>query len=297
MTSVPTIALHDIATGLRTAGEMLWQTLWALVLGFGISGALQAFVPRRTIESRLGDHRPAAVARASLYGAASSSCSYAAAAVARSLRQRGADSVTATIFMVASTNLVVELGIVLLVLIGWQFAVADIVGGLLMIVLLALVGSVALGAAAGPPAPAPEAGDVDDERWWQRARTRQGWSDAVGYAIGDLVMLRRELAVGYLVAGFLAALVPSGAWQAAFLHGHGVWTAVENAVVGPAIAVVSFVCSVGNVPLAAALWHGGIGFGGVVAFVLADLVSCRYSSSTAATTVAGSPSASWWPCG
>lgn len=289
----------DVGHSLREAGFMAWDTLWALVLGFALSGAVQAFVPRDTVRRKLGDHRPASVVRASAYGMASSSCSYAASAMARSLVAGGADMVTSMVFMVASTNLVVELGIVLAVLIGWQFVAAEAVGGIIMIGLLAVLGglwlrgralagararverSSAAGPADGQPAgrsapPGPALGDhqpATGRSGRQRLRTAAGWADAAGYMLGDLTMLRRELVLGFVAAGFLTELVPAHVWADAFLRGHGVWTTVENAVVGPLVALVSCVCSVGNVPLAAALWHGGVAFAGVVAFVFADLVS------------------------
>jgi YHS domain-containing protein/uncharacterized membrane protein YraQ (UPF0718 family) len=275
-------ALGDIGRSIREAANMFWVTLWALVLGFGLSGAVQAFVSRESMQRHLGDLRPAAVARASLYGMASSSCSYAASAMARSLFARGADYLASMVFMFASTNLVVELGIVLAVLIGWQFVAAEFIGGVIMIVLLVTFGGLwlrgrALESArarvqAGAGAAQGGDGDVEGDRW-RRIRTPAGWADAAGYTMSDLTMLRKEIVIGFLIAGFLATLVPSWAWSDLFITGHGFWTSLENALVGPLVALLSFVCSVGNVPLAAALWKGGISFGGVVAFVFADLIT------------------------
>ena len=267
---------------------MLWQTLWALVLGFGLSGAVQAFVSRDAMQRRLGNHGPGAVLRASAYGMASSSCSYAAAATSRALVVQGADFLAALVYMFASTNLVVELGIVLLVLIGWQFLVAEFVGGAVMIVLLVLLGSLWLRgrtiAEARRVAEAAAGGHDHDHchgggpavatgTWGRRVRSLDGWSEAAGHALDDLRMLRRELVIGFVVAGLLTVAVPTHVWSDVFIRGHGFWTSLENAVVGPFVALVSFVCSIGNVPLAAALWKGGSSFGGVVAFVFADLVT------------------------
>jgi uncharacterized protein len=279
--------MNLLLDGLREGFFMFWETVWALVLGFAISGAVQAFVSREEMRRALGDHRPVTVLRASGLGAVSSSCSYAATAMAKSLFQKGADFLTAMVFMFASTNLVLELGIVLVILLGWQFAAAEFVGGPIMIALLVLVGARVLRPALVERARrrlrSGQAGGRDGHDhgqaaarqgpWRKRLRSRAGWADAAGYTIADLTMLRRELVVGYLVAGFLAALVPTGVWDAVFWHGHGVWTSVENVLVGPFIAVISFVCSIGNVPMAAALWHGGISFGGVVSFVFADLIT------------------------
>ena len=277
MTGAPLAASALVWAGrsLREAFFMFWETLWPLVLGFGLSGAVQAFVPHEQMERVLGDHRPATLARASGFGMVSSSCSYAASAMAKSLFAKGADFVTAIVFMIASTNLVVELGIVLVVLMGWQFAAAEFVGGPIMIVLFALAGGwwfsrrdtdAARDALAGPP-------DDHGEHVRPSLRSKAAWSDAAGYAVSDLTMLRRELVIGYVVAGLLTVLVPVHVWNSVFVHGHGTWTSLENVIVGPFVAVVSFVCSIGNVPLAAALWKGGISFGGVVSFVFADLIT------------------------
>jgi len=269
------VSLGDIGNSLREAFFMFWETLWALVLGFTLSGAVQAFVSKRQMQRVMGDHAPAAVARASAFGMVSSSCSYAATAMAKSLFQKGADFTTAMIFMFASTNLVVELGIVLLVLMGWQFALAEFIGGPIMIIGLALVGGAVFSPRLVRAARArlDPTGVTREHDHAGSITNRAGWSDAAAFTIADIKMLRRELVVGYLVAGFLTILVPIGWWNDVFLHGHGFGTTVENVVLGPFIAVISFVCSIGNVPMAAALWHGGIGFGGVVSFIFADLIT------------------------
>jgi uncharacterized protein len=275
MAFVAVISLADIGDSLREAFFMFWETLWALALGFTLSGAVQAFVSKRQMQRVMGDHRPPAVARASAFGMVSSSCSYAATAMAKSLFQKGADFTTAMIFMFASTNLVVELGIVLLVLMGWQFALAEFVGGPIMIVGLAVVGGFVFSprlvrAARARLEPGGSAGEHEHA---DSTSDKAGWSDAARFAMSDIRMLRRELVIGYVVAGFLTMLVPMEWWSDVFLHGHGFWTTLENVVLGPFIAVISFVCSIGNVPMAAALWHGGIGFGGVVSFIFADLIT------------------------
>ncbi|MHB8507555.1 MAG: permease [Candidatus Dormibacteria bacterium] len=281
--------LVAVLQSLRMAFFMFWDTLWPLVFGFGLSGAVQAFVSRDEMRRLMGDHRPRAIARASLFGAASSSCSYAASAMAKSLFQKGADFTTAMIFMIASTNLVLELGLVLWILIGWQFALSEYVGGVIMIALMAGLARFFLkpalvevararlagggGGMSGHEAHAAMAEERRHLPWARRIRSRAGWADAASYTMADLIMLRQELLIGYVVAGFLAVLVPNSLWNVVFFHGHGFWTSLENVVVGPFIAVISFVCSIGNVPLAAALWKGGISFGGVVSFIFADLIS------------------------
>lgn len=280
----PARVFTDIGHSLREAFYMFWETLWALVLGFGLSGAVQAFVSREAMQRHLGDGRPAAISRATVYGIVSSSCSYAASAMARSLFAKGADFVASMVFMFASTNLVIELGIVLVVLMGWQFLAAQFVGGAIMVVLLALFGGLwfrgrALSEAAAASAKKDDAGHHQDpglsqqSGWKAKVTSKAGWSDAAGYTISDLTMLRKEMVIGFTVAGFLAVLVPSHVWNDVFVHGHGFWTSLENVVVGPLVAIISFVCSIGNVPLAAALWKGGITFGGVVSFIFADLIT------------------------
>ncbi len=299
-------ALVTVGDSLREAFFMFWETLWALVLGFGLAGAVQAFVSRGQMQRVMGHRGPAALTRSSLLGMASSSCSYAASALAKSLFQRGADFTAAMVFMFASTNLVAELGIVLWLLIGWQFTLAEFVGGAIMIVLLGVLvprlvprrlvtaarerldrdaadrdatdhGRAGEGARGGrQPGGHERAGQRppdEGDSLARRLRQRSRWADAAGYTISDLTMLRREIIIGFVVAGFAAVAVPAGFWNAVFLHGHGPLTMIENAIVGPFVAIISFVCSVGNVPLAAALWHDGISFGGVVAFIFADLIS------------------------
>jgi uncharacterized protein len=280
--------LGDIGRSLREAFFMFWETLWPLVLGFGLAGAVQAFVSRDAMRQKLGDHGPRAIVRASGYGMASSSCSYAASAMAKSLFVKGADYIAAMVFMFASTNLVIELGIVLIVLMGWQFAVSEFVGGIIMIVLLATLGALWLrGRLVVQARERLQSAEENEEHQHglavedgaeqpplkTRLKSMAGWADSATYTMSDLTMLRRELVIGYAVAGFLAVLVPTSVWQAVFISGHGFWTTIENAIVGPFIAIISFVCSIGNVPLAAALWKGGISFGGVIAFIFADLIA------------------------
>jgi uncharacterized membrane protein YraQ (UPF0718 family)/YHS domain-containing protein len=277
----------DIGRSLREGFFMFWETLWPLILGFGLSGAVQAFVSRSAMQQKLGTHHPSAVVRASAFGMVSSSCSYAASAMAKSIFVKGADFIAAMVFMFASTNLVIELGVVLVVLMGWQFAVSEFIGGIIMICLLASVGALWLrGRHVVEARERLTEAELDSEHQHgpidaadqkeplsTQLRSKVRWADSATYTMSDLTMLRRELLIGYVVAGFLAVLVPTSVWQAVFVSGHGFWTSVENAIVGPFIAIISFVCSVGNVPLAAALWKGGISFGGVISFIFADLIA------------------------
>src|SRR4029078_9806994 len=238
-------------------------------------------VTRSEMEKRLGRRGTREITRATLFGAASSSCSYAASAMAKTLFQRGADFVSSMVFMFASTNLVIELGIVLWALMGWEFALAEFVGGAIMIVLFVLLARVVLKRRETEAARARVGNGGGHEHdagstrgsWRERLRSPAGWADAASYTFADAKMLRKEMAAASLVAGFLTVLVPVSFWNSIFLTGHGFWTSLQNVIVGPFIAIISFVCSVGNVPLAAALWHGGISFGGVISFIFADLIT------------------------
>jgi len=247
---------------------MLFHTFWALILGFTLSGAVQAFASRKKMREQLGDDSFKSVFKASLFGIISSSCSYSASALAKSLFSKGANFTSSMVFMFASTNLVIELGLVLWIMMGWQFAVAEFFGGAIMIILLKLLIPRLI------PATLIESSRKGLEKPVTVNSTRKAnWHDAAGYTIGDFKMLRYELIIGFLVAGLAAKLVPASFWNALFISGNGILTTIQNVIIGPVIAFISFVCSVGNIPLAATLWHGGISFGGTIAFIFADLIA------------------------
>lgn len=269
---------HGLGDGLKEAGAMLWITWWPLVFGFTLSGLVQSLLPRDALRAQLGTTTAKSVAKASVLGVISSSCSYAASAVARALFARGASWTNSLVFMIASTNLVVELGIVLYLLLGWQFVVAQFVGGALMIALLSFTTHYVFSRRYqdqirirvehdSPPS------RTSTQRWRERARDRENYRLAARFTIGDLTMLRKELLAGFVVAGFIMVDVPIRWWSNFFVSGHGVWTVLENVAVAPLLAVISFVCSVGNIPLAAVLWAHGVAFGGVISFIFADLVT------------------------
>jgi uncharacterized membrane protein YraQ (UPF0718 family) len=271
-----------LGDGLWNAFLMAWQVWWALVLGFLISAIVQAWVPRERIESALSGGGVGPVARATGLGAASSSCSYAAIAIAKSLFQKGASAVSALAFQFASTNLVWELGLVLWILIGWQFALAEYVGGVLMIALMwgLLRLFVSREAEQDARAHAQEA-DTDHQHhmagekrlsFRDRLTSPSAWSDVAHNFRGDWQMLWKEITIGFLLAGYIA-LLGDDFFNGLFLTGSpAAVQVVWGAFIGPLIAVLSFVCSVGNVPLAAVLWSGGISFAGVMAFIFADLI-------------------------
>ena len=274
-------AASQIGTALQDAFLMAWEVWWALVLGFAISAIVQAWVPRRRIETALSGDGPRPLLWATGLGAASSSCSYAAVAIGKSLFQKGASASAALAFQFASTNLVWELGLVLWILIGWQFTVAEYVGGIVMIALMALLLRTFVSPRLEETA-RRHTQDVDAGHLHQAAgaelplRERltsvSAWSDVAHNFRADWQMLWKEITIGFLLAGFVG-LLGNDVFNALFLSdAPGPVAAVENVIAGPLIAVLSFVCSVGNVPLAAVLWSGGISFGGAMAFIFADLI-------------------------
>ena len=280
-------AAHAVEHALALSGSMTWEILWALILGFTLSAVVQAVVRRSTIVALLGDDRPRTLAIAAGLGAASSSCSYAAVALARSLFRKGANFTAAMAFEIGSTNLVMELGIILALLMGWQFTAAEFVGGPLMIVALAVLFRLfvrtRLVDAARRQADRGLAGSMEghaamdmsvqrEGSFWQRLLSREGFTSVAHVFVMEWAAILRDLVVGLLIAGAIAAWVPESFWQHFFFADHPVLSAFWGPIVGPIVAIVSFVCSIGNVPLAAVLWNGGISFGGVVAFIFADLL-------------------------
>jgi len=275
--------LSKIWEGLEMSFLMAYEVWWALVLGFAISAIVQAWVPRQRIEGALSGEGFGPVAKATGLGAASSSCSYAAIAIARSLFAKGASAVTALAFQFASTNLVWELGLVLWVLMGWQFTLAEFVGGIVLIALMAVFlrafVSPRLEERARRHAQQAQAGHHhgDEESdgalsWRDRLTSRTAWAHVGGNFRGDWQMLWKEISIGFLLAGFIG-LLGNDFFNFLFVtDAPPLVRTIENVLVGPIIAVLSFVCSVGNVPLAAVLWSGGISFAGVIAFIFADLI-------------------------
>ncbi len=273
--------LHVLWHGIRDTLLMGWQVWWALVFGFFISAVVQAWVPREQIQSRLGSAGLRPLAEATALGAASSSCSYAAVAIAKSLFQKGASATASLAFQLASTNLVWELGFVLWVLIGWQFTLAEYVGGLVMIALMALLLrrfiSPSLERQAREHAGAADTGHQHHMAGAgmplrERLTSVAAWSDVAHNFRGDWQMLYREIGAGLVISGFVAQ-INQHAFHVLFLSGSpALVRTVWGALIGPVIAMLTFVCSVGNIPLAAVLWSGGISFAGVMSFIFADLV-------------------------
>jgi uncharacterized membrane protein YraQ (UPF0718 family) len=283
-----TVRLLDaLGHALAVAGSMTWEITWSLILGFALSAVVQAVIRRETITRRLGNDRPATLALATGLGAASSSCSYAAVALARSLFRKGASFTAAMVFEIASTNLVIELGIILALLISWQFTAAEFVGGPIMIVLLAVAFRLfvrgRLIEAARRQADRGLAGAMEGHAAmdmsirsggsvWRRLASREGYTSVSHVFVMEWAAVIRDVVIGLLIAGAVGAWVPDSFWRHLFLTGHPLAARLWGPVIGPVISLLSFVCSIGNVPLAGVLWNGGISFGGVVAFIFADLI-------------------------
>jgi hypothetical protein len=278
---------HELWRAFSFAFGMTWEVLWALILGFALSGIVQACVSKAQMRRLMPDDSPHTLAVATGLGAASSSCSYASVALARSLFRKGADFTASMAFQIASTNLVIELGLVMAVLLGWRFVAGEFVGGPLMIVLVAVLfrrflsrrllnearaeaEQGRLGAMEGHAEMDMSAGG--EGSWWRRLRTPAGFTSTADYFVMDWAAVARDVFGGLLIAGALAAWVPNSFWQSLFLEGHPTLAKFWGPLIGPAVAMLSFVCSIGNVPLAAVLWNGGISFGGVLAFIFADLL-------------------------
>ncbi len=267
--------LDAIWLALQTTFFMFWEVLWPLALGFLISAAVEVAVPRQSVVRLLGRDDIRGITFATLFGAASSSCSYAAVAVARSLFRKGATFANAILFEFASTNLVFELGLVLLVLLGWQFVAAEFAGGLLMIAMLAVIFKYTLRArmvdAARAQAEKGVAGRMEGHAAMEHHMADRFTAISHSFYMG-VASVAQDIVLGFLIAGALAAWVPNSFWQRVFLTNDPNLGAVWGPIVGPVISMLSFVCSVGNVPLAAVLWNGGISFGGVISFIFADLI-------------------------
>ncbi|UKY48319.1 permease [Streptomyces inhibens] len=279
--------MSAITHALSIAGSMTWEITWALILGFALSAIVQAVVRKSTVVGLLGDDRPRTLALASALGAASSSCSYAAVALARSLFRKGAHFTAAMAFEIASTNLVVELGVILALLLGWQFTAAEFIGGPVMILLLALLFRLFLreklldrsreqaerGLAGSMEGHAAMDMSVQREGSFAgRLFSGAGFTSTAHVFVMEWAAIIKDLVIGLLIAGAIAAWVPDSFWRSFFFEGHPLAAKLWGPLIGPLVAIASFVCSIGNVPLAVVLWKGGISFGGVVAFIFSDLL-------------------------
>lgn len=279
--------IHALGHALKLAGSMTWEILWALILGFVLSAIVQAIVRRNTITKLLGGDKPKTLVMAAGLGAASSSCSYAAVALARSLWRKGASFTSAMAFEIASTNLVIELGIILALLIAWQFTLAELIAGPLMIIFMAILFRLFLrkklleeahyqtdkGLLGSMEGHASMDMSIKSEgSFWTRLGSAEGFTSVSHIFVMEWAAVLRDIIGGLLIAGAVGAWVPNSFWQKFFLTSHPLLSKLWGPLIGPLVSVVSFVCSIGNVPLAGILWNGGISFGGVVSFIFADLI-------------------------
>jgi len=274
--------IPKIGEALLMAFGMFWKTGWSLVLGFFISAVLQAVVSKGRMREALGREGVKEIALATILGAASSSCSYASAAISRTLFKKGAALIPSLAFLFASTNLVIELGIILYLLLGWQFMLGEWIGGVVLIVIMSVLVRLTYPqrlvekARQHPEAAAGhEHGEMTapGETLGEKLRHPETRILVAQNFVMDWSMLWKDLLLGFLIAGILSAFVPDSFWQTIFLHNTSEWVrAPANALLGPLVAVITFVCSIGNVPMAAVLWGAGVSFGGVLAFLYADLI-------------------------
>lgn len=279
--------LDEVEKALFMAAAMGWKMLWALILGFAVSGVIQAVVSRKEMAKLLPDNGTASILRATGLGAAASSCSYAATAIARSIVKQGGDFTSAMVFQFASTNLVLELGLILWTLLGWRFTLAQVVGGSVMIGILALIFRLflrrklveAARKQARSDAPGKMEGhaemdmSVSDERpLLKRLFSGDAFTAISHFFVSDFAMLWKDIGGGLLISGAVAAWVPHDVWSTVFATHDPLLSKLVGPLVGPLVAILTFVCSVGNVPLAAVLWGSGASFGGLIAFLFADLI-------------------------
>jgi uncharacterized membrane protein YraQ (UPF0718 family) len=298
--------LDQYSNGVITAVGFFWNALWAFVLGYAISAAIQVFVPKKRLTAHMGTADIGSVSLAALFGAISSSCSFAALSAARSLFQKGAHFIATVAFMFASTNLVIELGVLIFLFLGWQFLAAEVMGGILMIAisaaLIRLTYPREMIEAAKQHADAETGSEEDDFDWKKRFKSKEGWQQVGNRFVMEWQMVWREILIGFTIAGFIAVFVPAEFWQTVFLAGdsHGnasdlpFLTVLENALIAPFVAAATFIGSMGNIPLATVLSAGGVSFAGIMGFIYSDLmvpplvkVNARYYGWKTALYIAG----------
>ncbi len=264
----------------KTALGFFWKAGWAFVMGYFISGMIQAFVPKTELTRYMGKANFRSIWLSTFFGAASSSCSFAALAAARSLVKKGAHFVAAVAFMFASTNLVIELGILILIFLGWQFLAAEIIGGLILIAISSMLIRLTypkewLEEARKKVEGEDEVTDEDFD-WKERIKSKEGWQLVGHKFVNDWKMAWEDILIGFTIAGFVAVLVPKSFWTMLFLvdaqHLPAWIVAIENALVAPFVAAASFIGSMGNIPLATVLSENGVLFAGIMGFIYSDLM-------------------------
>ncbi|QLH82097.1 permease [Halosimplex pelagicum] len=310
--------VDGVLESLRIGVGFLWTAAWAIIMGLTITSLVQVYVSKERMAQVLGDGDLSGLTKATVFGAASSGCSFGAVAIGKGLFKKGAHTVNFLAFMFASTNLIVELGLMILILLGWEFLVAELLGGIILIAVMAVIVHLTLPenlfesvreeliqrdheqGVTEDPTCGMEGKDEYSivtgggetlkfcsegclETYQQEAASSGSWRDELlswggWYKIGNQYrkewsMIWTDIVAGFLISGFVIVFVPQWVWNSLFLQGEGVLVSAENAVMGVAVAVLSFVGSMGNVPFAVALWGGGVSFAGVIAFVYADLIT------------------------
>jgi len=286
----------------KTAFGFFWKAGWAFIFGYFVSSMIQAFVPKGRLTPYMGGAGIRSLSLSTLFGAISSSCSFAALATARSLLLKGAHFIAAVAFMFASTNLVIELGILILIFLGWQFLAAEIVGGLVLIAMSSALIRLTFPRKWVEQAEKNLEEEADEEQdfdWKKRIRSAEGWKLVGHRFVMEWQMVWEEILIGFTIAGFVAVFVPGKLWAKIFLIDTagsfpGWLQAVENALVAPFVAALTFIGSMGNIPLATVLNANGVMFAGIMGFIYSDLmvpplvaVNARYYGWRLALYIAG----------
>jgi uncharacterized membrane protein YraQ (UPF0718 family) len=278
--------MDQLLEALKTTGTLIWYTLWAFILGYTLSAAIQVLFTREQMSRVLGERGPKQAALSGLFGFISSSCSFAALAASRSVLAKGAHPANATAFLIATTNLVLETGIVLWLLVGWRFVLANFLLGIIMIAYAYVLSSFTLSKSLGERAQRnARKGSAEDVKhpspegmtWWQKLTSKEGWRIISFKFFGEWKMAYKEVLVGFTIAGLVSAFVPESFWNSLFPEEGagtpGFLTVLAHAAIAPLMAFFTFVGSLGNIPLAAILWSKNATFGGVMSFLGADLVA------------------------
>lgn len=266
-----------------TTTGFFWMALWAFVLGYVISSLIQIFVTEKRMQQAMGKQEAKGVLLGTVFGFISSSCSFAALASTKSLFKKGASFVASIAFLLASTNLVIELGIIISLFLGWQFVVGEYVGGILLILcswlLIKVINPVKLIKQARKNLDEGHEMDEDTSAFKKKIRNPESWAKVGKQYTMEWKMVWKDVTVGFTIAGIVAAFVPDSFFQTLFINSGngatqdaGFFTVLEHVIIGPVAAFCTFIGSMGNIPLAALLYGKGVTFGGIMAFIFSDLV-------------------------
>ena len=267
----------------NTTLGFFWMAVWAFALGYLISSMIQVFVTEKKMQNAMGKDQRKAVLLGTFFGFISSSCSFAALATTKSLFKKGASFVASIAFLLASTNLVIELGIIISIFLGWQFVVGEYVGGILLILiswlLIRLINPKKLIQKARKNLSEKDEDDDDSSKSWKKKiKSEESWAKVAKQYGMEWKMVWKDVTVGFTIAGIVAAFVPDSFFETLFINtgdgntDFGFFTILEHIIVGPVTAFLTFIGSMGNIPLAALLFGKGVSFAGVMAFIFSDLV-------------------------